>query len=227
MPLTHDEVNALFAEVSEEWNQAEEIVKAAEQICSEAVFPSIKEFRYAGRRLIDSFGEMANGNDRAVIEGFVKDAVFNCHCARHDAIDVATATIASNLEIVVSKIGYDIVLKAFPEFADLRRRLAEVRGKIRQSRVNRTDRNVIYQTIHNVDLPALASLYDQFQGAEDIMKSLASRERGERLFLRVTTVVAIIVAIVSATWPIFHKDEPGMVIPPGSTVITPVVTPTQ
>lgn len=221
MALNQEELNALFAEVRDEWNQEEEVVKSAEQICSEAVFPSIKELRYAGRRLVDSFHEMANGNDEAAIRGYVKDAVFNCHCARHDAIDVATATIASNLELVVRKIGYDHVLKAFPEFVDLRDRLGRVRAQIRQSRSNRTERDEIYQAIHDVDLPALATLYEKFQSAEDVMKSLAGKERIGRLFLWITTGISVVVAVGSFLWAVFAPAAcPTIALPPGTVITT-------
>lgn len=220
MALSHDEINALFAEVREEWNQAEEIVKAAEQICAEAVFPSIKEFRYAGRRLVDTFNELANGADMPTINGFIKDAVFNCHCARHDAIDVATATIATNLDLVGTKIGYEVALKAFPQFSELRHRLIVVRGKIRASRADRTNRNAIYTSIHDADLPGLASMYDQFQAAEPIMKSLARKQRSEQLFLRVTTVVAILIAAASFFYGVMKKPDAAVLTLPAGAVVT-------
>lgn len=207
MPASQQDIDDLFALARVEWNKAEEVVKSAEQICGEAVVPSIKEFRYAGRRVIDALHEMGNGNDLDVTLGLLKDAIFNCHCARHDAIDVATAVIASNLSIVVDKIGYEHILKAFPRFADLRKSLNVVRSKIRQSRGNRTERDTIYAAIHDADLPALAALYDDFQAAEDIMKSLARRERRNDQFKNVTTVVSIMVAIAACTFTGYNATK--------------------
>jgi len=111
MPATIEEITALFANARQEWNTAEETVKAAEQICGDAVIPSVKEFRYAGRRLIDAF-EALEGGDLPKANGFLQDAVFNCHCARHDAIDVSVAIIASNLSVAIKKIGYRNILNA-------------------------------------------------------------------------------------------------------------------
>lgn len=197
MAISQDELNALFADARDEWNRAEAIVKTAEQVCGDAVIPSIKELRYAGRRFVDTFHELANGSDINVARGFVQDAIFNCHCARHDAIDVATAIIASNLNVAVQKIGYRHILEAFPRFAELRSQLTTIRGKIRASRSNRTDRDAIYESIHAGDFPQLAALYEEYLGAEDIMKSLARNARVREAFYAVATLASIIVAILA------------------------------
>ena len=195
MAITQDELNALFADARNEWNRAELIVKTAEQVCGDAVIPSIKELRYAGRRFVDTFDELANGSDLTVAKGYVQDAIFNCHCARHDAIDVSTAIIASNLNIAVQKIGYRHILEAFPRFAELRGQLTAIRTKIRASRANRTDRDAIYEAIHAGDFPALAALYEEYLGAEDIMKSLAKGARWREVFYVITTAGSLVVAV--------------------------------
>jgi len=218
MPISQDELNALFADAREEWNRAELIVKTAEQVSGDAVIPSIKELRYAGRRFVDTFHELANGNDLAKAQGFVQDAIFNCHCARHDAIDVATAVIASNLNVAVQKIGYRHVLSAFPKFAELRSQLTAIRAKIRVSRENRTDRDAIYDAIHEGDFPQLAALYEEYLGAEDIMKSLARGQRRREVFYVVTTIGAILVALYASLKP---EDCPQLSLPAGAIITVP------
>ncbi len=176
-----------------EWNRAEEVVKAAEQICGETVIPSVKELRYAGRRLIDALNSNVS-SDPGKVRELLNDAIFNCHCARHDAIDVATAVVALNLDITTNKIGFDNILRAFPRFADLRKQLSTIRGKIRTSRSNRGDRDLIYQVISETDLPVMASLYDEFQLAEDIMKGLARKDRRGKLIDRLLTIASVLAA---------------------------------
>lgn len=47
------EYNALLVEIAAEWDTAEKNIKAAELVSNQVVFPSIKELRYAGRRIVD------------------------------------------------------------------------------------------------------------------------------------------------------------------------------
>jgi hypothetical protein len=208
MKHTLEEINARFAELRVEWNASEELVKSAEQVCGDAVIPSIKEFRYAGRRIVDAFHEMASGGDLMKADAFIQDAIFNCHCARHDAIDVASGIIASNLAVAVDKIGYQHILAVFQDFAELRRILSSIRGKIRNSRANRTDRDAIYLTIHKTEFPRLIELYDEYQSAEDIMRSLARSQRREIVFLRATTVFALVVATASCIFSGYEALKP-------------------
>jgi hypothetical protein len=208
MPTTQEEVDALFDTLRAEWNTSEGLVKTAEQVCGEAVIPSIKEFRYAGRRVVEALHESAKGGDLAKAKDFVQDAIFNCHRARHDAIDAATAIMAATLLVAVNKIGYQHILTAFPDFAKLRKELSAVRGKIRLSRENRDDRDAIYISLNSTDFPALMVLYEDYQNAEDIMRSLARNQRREILFLRVTTGLAVAAAVISATVNVYQATHP-------------------
>ena len=213
MAATKDDIDALLRTLSEEWNKAEVVVKSAEQICGEPIVPSIKELRYAGRRLVDaSHGETAKDLD--AVQGLLKDAVFNCHCARHDAIDVATAVIADNLNVAVKKVGYEHILKAYPEFATLRKELSTIRAKIRSSRENRTQRDAIYESIHDVDLPKIAGSYDGFHSAEDIMKSLARGQRRGDLFKNALTICSLLIAAGSLFFAVTKKSPPTYVYLP-------------
>jgi len=215
MAHTLDEINALFANLRVEWDASEKLVKSAEQVCGDAVIPSIKEFRYAGRRLVDAFHALAETGDLNKANDFVQDAIFNCHCARHDAIDVATGIMASNMDVAVQKIGYVHILAAFPNFAELRRSLNEVRDKIRISRGKRSDRDAIYLTVHDTDFPGLLRLYDDYNAAEDLMKALARNSRLEILFSRTATALSILVAIAAVLVAVFKKSDcPPYVLKP-------------
>lgn len=207
MPPSLDELNGLFSRARDEWNKAEEVLKAGEQICGQTIVPSIKELRYAGRRFVDTHVEFANGLDLEKAKEYINDGIYNCYCAQHDAVDVATAVVASTLAICARKIGYEHILKVFPDFHHIHETLTDVQVKIRVSRADRTNRDAIYDTITAIDLPKMALQYSRFLAAEPIMKSLAAKERRGNLFKNVLTVLALFVAGVAAAAAIYNANQ--------------------
>ncbi|MBF0333153.1 MAG: hypothetical protein HQL40_05815 [Alphaproteobacteria bacterium] len=195
-----DEFEPYLASLRDEWDRAEEDIKRAEQVGNQAVTPSVNELRYAGRRIVDAMHAICNGN-RGDAPKLLQDALFDCHRARHDAIDAATSAIAVKLDITTDKLGYDPVLKAFPDYPHLLERLQKVREKIVQSRRNRFDRNAIYATIESVDFPKLVDRYNEFQRAEPIMRGLAKRQRRAFAVMLAAGIVAIVVAILAWLFP--------------------------
>jgi hypothetical protein len=81
---------------------------------------------------------------RKKISAFFRDACFDCHRARHDAIDAATSTILVELEIFVQEFGVASVVNAFPEYFALIEKIQIVRNKIAKSRGDRDNRESIY-----------------------------------------------------------------------------------
>lgn len=181
MAVPAEQFAELFARLREEWDQSEACIKAAEQVNGDVVMPSIMELRYAGRRAVDALNAAATGKMEDA-KDYLSDAIFNCHCSRHDAIDVATAVIAQQLEDVAKKLGYEHVLAAYPAYAELHTRTSRIKAKIRLSRGDRSKRAEIYEAIHTDDLPSLASAYEEFLGARSLMSKLAARGR-RRLLL--------------------------------------------
>lgn len=94
---------ARFVSICNEWDRAEEDIKVAEQINNKVVIPSVSELRYAGRRIIEALREIEKNGPEEKIIGLLQDAEFDCHRARHDAIDAATSKIAVDLEIATKK----------------------------------------------------------------------------------------------------------------------------
>ncbi|MBF0166360.1 MAG: hypothetical protein HQL45_01915 [Alphaproteobacteria bacterium] len=183
--------------IKQEWDKAEEAIKLAEQVCGEVVTPSVKELRYAGRRLVDAIGKIGAGAPPSEIDGLLHDAYFDCHRARHDAIDAATAKIAKVLDIAATKIGYEVILKAYPSFSLLFGQLNLVRSRIAVSRGDRENRERVYASIEAVDFPALAKEYDNFKAAEPIMKGLAKTERKRRVLNYVIGIAGLLATIFS------------------------------
>jgi hypothetical protein len=176
-----DDYAELLNSVLVEWNRAEEDIKIAEQIASKVVNPSIKELRYAGRRIVEALVKMQSDGPAQDIRELLNDALFDCHRARHDAIDAGTSKIAIDIEIMISKLNYEVILPVHPTFPTLVKDLRKVRIKIRESRRNRENREAIYSVIESVDFPALVKSYEDLRENENIMKAIARRRRRSEL----------------------------------------------
>jgi uncharacterized protein YdcH (DUF465 family) len=138
--ILSEDVVALLASILAEWNRAETDIKIAEQVANKVVNPSIKELRYAGRRIVDALLKVREGGSPEEVKQLLTDALFDCHRARHDAIDAGTSKVALDLEVMTDKIGYDILLRTYPNFPALFRNLNNIRKKIAESRGNRDSR---------------------------------------------------------------------------------------
>lgn len=191
MQLSDDHV-ALLNSIASEWDRAEADIKKAEQVCHNVVIPSIKELRYAGRRIIDVITKMATGASREDIDDLLADAKFDCHRARHDAIDAATSKIAIDLEIMATKLGYEVILPVDPQFPQLVQGLQAVRDKIAASRKNRQNREAIYSVIEASDFPELVKSYQNLMSSEHIMISIAKKRRRSEAWGVLGTVLGAI-----------------------------------
>lgn len=195
--LTVKDFESELAEIVTEWNNAEETVKIAEQLGGKVVWPSVKELRYAGRRLADILQRINTGaSTEKDIRELLADAKFDCLRARHDAIDSASATMAAELKVAVQKLKYTAVLTAFPDYAKLLARLNKVRASISKSRKNRENREEIYAALQSVDFGGLVDAYREFQEAEQLMREIASGERRTRLIDRGLAIGGVAVGVV-------------------------------
>jgi len=186
----------LYAQICHEWDEAEKDLKNAEQVCGEVVIPAIKELRYAGRRLAQALQLQSSGGDRDAVEKLLQDACFDCHRARHDAIDAATAQISKVLDIATDKLGYDVVMATFPDFAGMMTQLNELRAKIVSSRGSAKTRDEIYELIEASDFPELVASFHRFQSFEPIMLKMAGKRRALNLITIAIGVIAIIATLV-------------------------------
>jgi hypothetical protein len=191
-----DGYGALYAAICDEWNKAEEDVKRAEQVCDEVIIPSIMELRYAGRRLAQALEIISKSGSPAEVEKLLHDARFNCHRARHDAIDASTTQIARTLKIAVKRLKYKVILAAFPTFPSLFGRLQDVRIKIVTTRGSATTRDDIYEAVETSDFPTLLALFGEFQKCEPMMISMAKRERVERLLAWIGIIIGGIAILI-------------------------------
>ena len=195
MSLT-EERRALLAEIKSEWDRAEEDIKTAEQVTRNIVIPAIKELRYAGRRLADALFFMLTDEDSDEVRKLLDDARFNCHRARHDAIDAATSAIAAELQICMAHLGEDAVLRAYPSFPDLLSEVDGLRERIAESRRERENRERIYTVLEGQDFPELVKQFRAFKRCRPIMEGLARRTRLHLLLGYAFGVGGILVAML-------------------------------
>ena len=205
-----DDCWKLLNSVLEEWNKAEADLKIAEQVAHKVVNPSIKELRYAGRRIVDSLLKArtaSTAEHMSEIESQLHDALFDCHRARHDAIDAGTSKIAIDLEIMTKKLGYEVILPIYPEFPKLYKELRLVRAKIIASRRDRSSREAIYSVIEATDFPNLVRSYNLLMENEEMMKSMARRRRRSELCGIIGTIVGVIGVILAVIFWYYPHDS--------------------
>ncbi len=201
------EYAALLKDITSEWDRAEQDIKLAEQVNNKVVLPSIKELRYAGRRLVEVIKLVGEGAPISEIQPRLQDAKLDCHRARHDAIDAATANIAANLDIMAKKLGYNSILKIYPEFGQLHRDLSYIRSKIAESRGNTNRREEIYVDLEDDAFPKLIAKYHDLQAGEPIIKSLAKSERRKAVIVSGLGILNALLAsalIAGLGWVLTH-----------------------
>ena len=175
--MAEQNFDELLASMSNEWNKAEKAIKIAENINGEVVIPAIFELRYAGRRLIEALAVRESNPDEAF--SLLRDAKFDCHRARHDAIDAATSKMSGDLSVAVEHLTPRLLMKNFSEFTAFYGDLFAVRDKIAVSREDRMNRDAIYDTIQSVDLSNLSKLYFRFRACEPLMVAAAEQEAAD------------------------------------------------
>ncbi|MEL6707172.1 MAG: hypothetical protein AAFP79_02735 [Pseudomonadota bacterium] len=185
----------ILREIRIEWNKAEAAIKRAEQLVGDIHIPAVFELRYGGRRMIDALDAAHHGGDPKKILALLEDARFCCHRAQHDAIDAAMSKMSITLDNMTSRLGFDAVASAHPDFNAFYSDFMVAREKIAQSRENRKDRNGIYEALTAVDLPNLTERFTRLMAAEPIAKNAALKIKLGSLNGFVLTVVAILAMI--------------------------------
>ena len=185
------------------WGAAEKAIKITEQANNSTYIPAILELRYAGRKIVRAFSIYIENGDLGAAHDLIQDAIFDCHRARHDATDTATAYIAARLELAVNRLGITNVREQFPNYGELRGRLASVRRKIANVRQAQEDRHSTYEEIEDHELPEIMELFEQFLEGEGEMRRrrmlVAIKEFGAAYGWILATLIAIF-AIVLHQW---------------------------
>jgi hypothetical protein len=194
----------LLRDIQGEWNKAEAAIKRSEQVALEVAFPAISELRYAGRRIVDALDAAHCGAGDEKVRALLEDARFCCHRSQHDAIDAAMAKIGIDIDDLTSRLGFDAVIEAYPEFREFYADFTVGRNKIANSRENRKDRVAIYDAIVAVDLPRLIACYEKMMAVRPIAKQAALKRRlggANGVALLVIALIGLIFAGLAVDWP--------------------------
>ena len=183
-------------EFTTQWNSAELTMKLAEQVSEKAVYPSVNELRYAGRKLVDALKteRQAPGSEKA--KALLRDAIFDCYRAKHDAIDVAIAVIAGRIDVAERTLGLKNITASYPKWHDLRASVSKINRKIRLSREDRDNRDLIYDSIHEVELPKIVDDFKIFEDSEERISEEVKLERHRSLVMITFTILGFLVAVI-------------------------------
>jgi len=190
-----DEILWKINQLKTEWDKTERYLKTAEQLNGEVIYPSIMELRYSGRRIIDAIHSLSSQQESAALE-MLQDALFDCHRARHDAIDVGVAKIAIDLTAASETLGLEVIIKVFPEFPDLRAAIFTTQQKIAKSREHRGNRDAIYDALENEDFDRITKLYRDFLSKQSVIEELAGERSAAQARDRRLAVIGIVVGVV-------------------------------
>lgn len=204
--MNDDIFNALISEIVSEWNSAEKAIKHAENVDGEVIIPSINELRYAGRRIVDALHAKNTDLEKAVT--LLRDAKFDCHRAKHDAVDAATSKMIGDLSAALEYLTANVVMANFQSFSRFYKNLTTVRQKIAISRENREDREIIYDTILSVDLDGLIQDYNEFTACEPLMVKIADQQRAADTRNKIygaAGIISLIIGVPSFSILVYEK----------------------
>lgn len=190
----------ILADIQREWDLAEESIKRCEQVARGAIIPAIKELRYAGRRIVDALNKGHKGGNEQEMRALLEDARFNCHRARHDAMDAALDVMAMDFDNLTKRLGYDAVIQAYPDFQSLYRDFAHARKLIATSRGDRENRNAIYELISNIEFPDISDRYADLVTCKPIALAASAKARRQKIswwFMVGLTVASLTIAAMS------------------------------
>jgi hypothetical protein len=198
MELTADQVDRL-ERLSSAWADAEKAIKIADQVVGDVIIPAIKELRYAGRKQAKCMHNYLTSTNLVEADRWLEDAINDCHRARHDATDAATAYIARRLEHVIDELGTEAVREHFAEYSDLRGMLSAIRSKVANARHDHNGRNDIYAVIELDELPKIMELYEKLLANEPYMQDKRLNSWMLKQGINFGWLVASVIAIL-ALW---------------------------
>lgn len=186
----------ILGSICHEWDMAEKDIKIAEQIGDQVVFPSIKELRYAGRRIVDALQALSKSEDAAKVTALLEDARFDCYRARHDAVDATVSIVSAELNVAAKKLKYGPVLTAFPRYSELLGHIRRSQESLAKSRSDRNNRDAIYGAVEQTEFEQIVTLFRDFKESVPVMKSLARRDRWTRAGAGLAILLGIIGIVI-------------------------------
>jgi hypothetical protein len=146
--------------VLSEWDNAEHVIKIAEQITGQVAIPSVMELRYAGRRICEA-ARIADTDQKRCFE-LLHDAKFDCLRAQHDAVDISINFIAGFVDKVLVKSEPMALQGKYDAISGYLNRVKEFQLRVAESRQNREMRAEIYRQLTS-DLSAVKEDFSNFK----------------------------------------------------------------
>jgi tetrahydromethanopterin S-methyltransferase subunit F len=168
-------------EFSCQWMAAEETIKLAERVRNEAVFPSIQELRYAGRRMVQIFEIISKNkdlsdNDVKECHRHAIESIENCYKAKHDAIDAAIMYAHSEVDTLVERAGAAVILQTFSEFQEIKEEIDKVDKIIISSRADRNGIDKKYEEIKNNHLGKIQNTLNKLLSTKEVLEAVEKIE---------------------------------------------------
>lgn len=199
-----------FRRIVEKWNKVEKALKITEGELTFAQQPAINELRYAGRRIVDALaiclhrhGEDVSAHSDEDIDRVLLEAEQNCIKAEHDIADATILYVHKYVNAVVEEFGELDVNAHFPNYFQLKARIANVNEFVTSSREQRGQRATIYDEILSDYIPDILEFFKELRGAEGIIKLQNQRrlatEKKQRIMMWVAigTFVVAIIGVIS------------------------------
>ncbi|MEO5373677.1 MAG: hypothetical protein H7840_05290 [Alphaproteobacteria bacterium] len=197
-----------LSRICDEWNKAEDAIKGAESVCSGAPVPAVDMLRCAGGRVVRAVVAITRGASPTDVDGLLIDAEFDCYRAQRSAIGAATTQMVENLRSMQERLGHDVVLRVFYEFAAFWRELSRIHGRVDVSRGDMDDREATLTAISDADFPALLTRYQELMASEPLMREVARRERRRVVISYGTAGLGIVIGIVGVVLTIIPMLKP-------------------
>lgn len=191
----------LLREWRKQWNLAEGAMKIAEKTNEVFQAPSVQELHYSGRKVVEFLDLIETPSLVHSPDDKLKDAIYDCHRARHDASDHASSVISERLDTARAQFGADAVRQVFPEYAELVAELADVREIIAESREKRNGRGEFYTKIEADHLPKIMKLYEKFKVSEPELENGYIRRLFTEFGVRYGWLIAILLAVLAWLYP--------------------------
>jgi hypothetical protein len=102
--------------------------------------------------------------------------------------------------ISVRRLGYDVVLKAFPSYSPLLALIRDAHEKVAKSRSHRKDCDAIYRTVEGIEFNKIVALFREFLSSQPIMRGFAKSERRWKVFGVIGTIVDIAATTILGVW---------------------------
>jgi hypothetical protein len=176
------------------WDEAESLVKEAEQINGAMIVPAVSELRYGGRKLIDYLNSLGAGDSKAQ-RTHLEDFVQCCIRARHDAVDALVSYITLYLEELEASVSADLIDQRFTGYTKLKQDLFATATLIAQSRRERQSRNDIYSVIKSDYIDGIIDGYRRLSQARAAL--FAEQNARDEKQHRASWIVAIAIALLA------------------------------